>query len=123
MKEDSKIQCQFCSGFETKLRPRAQAEPEKIKLQNEMEIPLEDASEHEVISRIAEQLGDSPADLARAEHLYHMFKYQITKNILFTEYNQEHSLSLSLALWLEGRIAPDKQESIHKLAENYLSNP
>ena len=122
--KDRGVECEFCSGFETKLRARHEktgAEP-GIKLQTDGQTPpISPQAEHDLISKIAEFLGTSPAELGRAEDLIEKFKYDIAKFVLLEEYNLENPISLSTALWLEARTNPEKIDQIQETAKTYLS--
>jgi len=104
--------CKNCSGFEEKL-----SVTETNKVREEVSL----MQKHEIISKMAQDLGGDASSLAAAENLFESFKYMISEYVLKHEFNCESKLSVQMVLWLEEKCQPNAVSPLHGLIGQYLA--
>jgi hypothetical protein len=83
---------------------------------------LREMDKHEIIVKICETLGSSPECLAKAETIFNLIKYDITRYVLHHEYCPEtrNEVKPKFLLWLDGKAEPKKAEEFSKFMDKYL---
>lgn len=103
--------CRYCSGYEEKIIKKGMDPIHKA---------IAEMEKHEVIAHIASKMGDSPRFLTDAEKIFDEIKYSVTEYVLKHEFNEENSLSVQVALWLEKRKEPDLYKPLEFVINKYL---
>lgn len=107
----SSPRCKFCSGFEEKIEA-------------EGNFPLHDElsamERHEVITEIAQILGDDPALFNQAEKIFDSVRYRMAEYVLKHEYNKDSGVSVFLTLWLENKRQPESLNPLEDVIRNYF---
>ncbi len=83
---------------------------------------LREIDKHEIIVKISQFLGASPANLNLAEIIFNTIKYDITKYVLHHEYCPEtkNQVKPKFLLWLDGKSEPKKAEELSNFLDKYL---
>ena len=103
--------CRYCSGYEEKIVKKDA---------NDMSKEITEMDKHEVVVKLASLLGNEPQALRHAEDILDEMKYCITEFVLKHEFNEESSLSVQVALWLEKRREPGLYKPLENVINKYL---
>ena len=73
---------------------------------------LRELDKHEIIVKIAERIGPSPANLCVAETIFEMIRFEMARYVLHHEYSSENGIRTKLLLWLDGKINPQEAAKV-----------
>ncbi|MES0492021.1 MAG: hypothetical protein ABUK01_18655 [Leptospirales bacterium] len=103
--------CRYCTGYEEKIVKKDTTDVSK---------EVTEMDKHEVVVKLASLLGNEPEALSHAESIFDEVKYSITEFVLKHEFNEESSLSVQVALWLEKRREPGLYKPLESVINKYL---
>jgi len=103
--------CRYCTGYEEKIIKKDT---------DDMSKEISEMEKHEVVVKLASLLGNEPKALSQAESIFDEMKYCITEFVLKHEFNEESSLSVQVALWLEKRREPGLYKPLEDVIHKYL---
>jgi hypothetical protein len=81
---------------------------------------LKEIDKHEIIVKICDTLGPSPANLNLAEKIFEEMKFDITRYVIHHEYCRCNSIRSKLLLWLDSKTHPAKAEKLSNFIDKYL---
>ncbi|MFC1669280.1 hypothetical protein ACFL20_02740 [Spirochaetota bacterium] len=81
---------------------------------------LLEIEKHEILAKICEIIGPSPANFCKAEDIFDRLKYEITRYVLHNEYCQESGIRSKLVLWLDSKVNPEKAEKLSSFMSKFL---
>ncbi len=83
---------------------------------------LKEMEKHELICKISQILGPSPANFCKAEMIFDVIKFDLAKYIIHHEYDSPHGVSTDLLLWLDSKIDPSKAKCVSDFFNKYLKH-
>ncbi len=83
---------------------------------------LREIDKHEIIVKICQVIGSTPENLCKAEEVFDVIKYDITKYTLHHEYCSEtrNMLKPKFLLWLDSKAEPNKAKELANFFNKYL---
>ena len=75
---------------------------------------------HEIIVKIAESIGPSPANLCIAERIFEMARFDMARYVLHHEYSSESGIRTKLLLWLDSKINPQEAAKVTDFFDKYI---
>lgn len=81
---------------------------------------LEASEKHEILVKICNLIGDSPANFAIAEQIFESLRFDFARYVIHHEYSKEDSVKNRMLVWLDSRVYPDHVKKINEFGELYL---